>query len=92
MKLKAKTKRINIADTIKRSIIELTISFLTPGFLPIASAILEPSMPIPIPNPKTEYPIIVPTEFIIDETKFSIIFTYPNILYYSTEMQKNKQK
>lgn len=61
---------------INKIIIELTISFFTSGFLPIASAILDPNNPIPIPNPNSEYPIIYPIEDIIDAIVVSTISPY----------------
>ena len=45
------SKKANIDKIIIIIINELTISFFTSGFLPTASAILEPKTPIPIPKP-----------------------------------------
>ena len=54
MKQNANIKRMKIASIIITIINELTISFFTSGFLPTAYAILDPSIPIPRPNPANE--------------------------------------
>ena len=61
--MNAKSNNKNIASIINIVITECTISLLVSGFLPTASATLEPSIPIPIPNPKNVSPIISPIQF-----------------------------